>query len=416
MGNQLFTTGIVGAGHTAQEAISKLRVRSEKTLRDRKTTPATVNDLAQAASKISESLKAAKQEAGRHEEASRHVEECDQAVVETKALIDSIVERKVRNSTVIELWTPWLLRRQAMEALSALADLHDYPVNPDARLERTTGNLERAVTSARDHQERIAHLRRKRQLIVTDPMLVEIAIDVMALVGEDSLHRDRLINRLPAATANVARAGEALTEKLLGLGSDWDRARLAQFDSSIPGRETIRERSHGVITARTRLETSREKHQQELMEVERQRTSADAHDERVALMPVPPTVDEITLREQGIARLEASHIELAALDGRRLAAEQGVQTLISRRQADHDLQVRMLPQWTAVALPLVAVAALLAAAWMALERQLTTAVALTLVAGMGFWGLMWRIRSVRRRDSVSRERADQSGLEPVMQL
>lgn len=248
---RIFSAGVVGAGRSARDALNALDARRTILLRPRG--KCEIRELAEEVRSASRQLAQARDAAHdlvrRRAEVDRLATQAEQRRREA----DSCRDDQHRLRSLLEVW-PFRSRMADIDAELEPLDLPDaLDDTTEARFEQITSELTAAQRALDEATVAAGAAQKKRDSVVVDDRLAEIAPEVESLVSELALEEGRRTRLSELDHAIEAQIG-LLNEQLATLGPDWSREHLAQFDASIPAAEEVRRRGHRLEDMENRLQ------------------------------------------------------------------------------------------------------------------------------------------------------------------
>ena len=153
-------------------------------------------------------------------------------------------------------WDDWHDLNQVEAQLAELPAINDFPVNGVSRL----GTLEELVRTAQEEcdsaNEAVEEAKDKVEEAVEHEAILNHSTDIRILQqGRTSF--GKAVQDLPEGNAELEGHERSLAATLKDLGSDWDEARLENFDLSMAVREEISRYGESLRQARDALEQSK---------------------------------------------------------------------------------------------------------------------------------------------------------------
>ncbi|MDI3307282.1 MAG: AAA family ATPase [Acetobacteraceae bacterium] len=326
---RIFSAGITGAGRSAREAVARLWARQAELLAP--DGGGRITELRARLAEVEQRLIAARRDAAGYAAALR----AEQAhAAEVARLTDEIEARRAeqaRYRTLAELWPIEYRRREAQRELAGLAPVEAIPERAELRLAELQAALDAAERQVADLQSEVEAAEARRAALVPDDALAAVGEAARQLAETLPLYRDRIV-ALPAATARCRQALQTLDDHLRDLGPDWDRARLAAFDRSLPKREEVRAFAVDLARAedaRARAEAvARHTAEQQAQAAE----TLAALRQELAALPAAPAPDALERLDAAVRRLRASVAERASIEARIRLAEETLAQVESLRQ------------------------------------------------------------------------------------
>jgi uncharacterized protein YhaN len=141
---------------------------------------------------------------------------------------------------LVEAWGEWQGLQEVETELGELDEIDDFPEDGTEVLQRLQEKQEEFDQTFEGLQQEIDAEEQLLEPLVVDECLLAQERNIDAL-GSDRNRYEVDHGELTRAEQELEGAEESLQETLRNLGSDWDEARLQEFDGSIPVGEEIRE-------------------------------------------------------------------------------------------------------------------------------------------------------------------------------
>ncbi|MBK5224721.1 MAG: AAA family ATPase [Acidimicrobiia bacterium] len=328
--DRVFSAGVVGAGRSARDAINSLDSRRIALLRPRGRCAIRelTDELRTVTRELAQARGAAVDLLRRRDDVDRLAALADARRAAAEACRDE--QRRLRS--LLEVWP---VRLRVADIDDELADLVDEGL-PDGvdddierRFERVVAEHTAAVVALEAAELDLATAIERRDAVVVDDALGELADDVRSLAPEIPREEARLA-RIDELGRAVHEQSTILAEQLDRLGPGWDRQRLVGFDVSIPTVDEVRRRGQQLSDAEAKVErlaAERAALERSSAEVGAALTNAEASlsDETA------PTLDDLARRTSAVRELRTILGELATAEAEVAAAARSVTGLRSLR-------------------------------------------------------------------------------------
>jgi len=392
--DRIFSAGIAGAGRSARDASRELRDRAAALLKPRG--HSVVSELVRELEARRDAIEQAQRAAIEYADRETLEEECRAEIERLTLERQSLQQERERAALLLDLWPLADELRTVTAELEALDAPAEFPDDGEARLVRALHDTSHAQHVLDELRELRAQGGRQRDAVTLDAALPAVADDVEALHERLLLHQS-LQQQLPSVRQRVSQAREALDDKLARLGPDWNAARVAAFDGSIPQLEEVREWQRRLDEGNAAVNRARAALDVAATHRDEARQSRDRL--RAALSEDLPDAETLEAQAAALRRVRATMIDLAAADAAAAASEQRA---TDRARARSTLEAELaapLPAWLPWAAGLAAAIGLAAAGWLAASAASLGAVPVA-TAGLLLGILAAVTRRVRRRQLV----------------
>ena len=151
------------------------------------------------------------------------------------------VDRELRHAETLRTgWKDWVALQDIQTRLDALPQREALPRDAFTRLEAAEERLQRARRQLRDETEEQARVRDELgALRVDESILAELECVEQLRAKRDAFSKS--LQDLPERRQEAEAFAARLSADLRQLGLDWDAARLAAFDTSLPVRAAVEE-------------------------------------------------------------------------------------------------------------------------------------------------------------------------------
>lgn len=157
-----------------------------------------------------------------------------------------------RQITLQKGWDAWSDLNSAMEDLSGIPDIDNFPADGVNRLEALQERVNAARREYASAGERAAQAELDADVRVEHEAILERSSEVRRLQNGRTAF-DGSVNDLPERETELDAHKRTLAQTLKGLGPDWDEGRLQEFDLSIAVRQQISEHGDRLAAASAEL-------------------------------------------------------------------------------------------------------------------------------------------------------------------
>ncbi|MFP3869047.1 MAG: AAA family ATPase [Desulfobacteraceae bacterium] len=286
---------------------------------------------------------------------------------------------------------PWVALGSARHKAARLEFAKNFPGDGLQRLDDLKNEIDKIKQKQRASEDQAALLQQEKQQLIPNPALLAHQSDIEALLGE----REKLASALkdyPLVESATEQAEAEFRRRLQELGPDWDSARIARLDTSVPVRHQVQEWGRSLAAAERRFEQQQAYHQSWAeAATEAQKLAAEA-EARLKEHPEPPLAEAQLQQHQQAVRMLRPLLQQQELVKTQFKARlASLQDHRARRESllkQIESPGVILPWWLLI---LVFLAGLGPAVWLIFQHDYRLAV-ISSGAGAGLTALLFILR------------------------